>query len=212
VKANLNCEACERELVAYVDGALHRAVARVLEQHLDACARCTASLEFHRAIAGRLATLPGIPVPAGLEERVVRAVAGPRRAAVAWKRVGAGALALSFAATIGGLAFWPRLAALWGLPNPTDALARGIDAGLKGLIAVPKQFAGDVAFYEPIVRQICRSVDAFGAVPNAVLLSLRSPEAQAAGFMWLTLGVALYLLLRPSARKEGGIVHACLAL
>jgi hypothetical protein len=69
-----------------------------------------------------------------------------------------------------------------------------------------------VAFYEPIVRQMCRSVDAVGAVPNAVLLSLRSPEAQAAGFMWLTLGVALYLLLRPSARKEGGIGHACLAL
>ena len=212
MKSNLPCDACERELVAYADGALHAAVARVMEQHLDDCARCRTSLEFHRAIAGRLATLPGIPVPVGLEERVVRAVAGPRRAAVRWKRASAAALAASFVATIGGIAFWPRLATLWGLPDPATALARGIDSSVESLIAIPKRLALDVAFYEPIVRQVCRSLDGLGSVPHAVLLSLRSPEAQAAGVMLLTLGVALYLMLRPSTRKEGGIGHACLAL
>jgi anti-sigma factor RsiW len=212
VKQNLNCETCERELVAYADGALHPAVARVMEQHLDGCARCRASLAWHRQISERVAALPGIPVPAGLEDRVLRAVTGPARAKARWRRMGAAALALSFAGTIGGFAFWPRLAKLWGLPDPASALAGGLDSMVEALIAVPKRIAVDVAFYEPIARQVMRSMEGLAALPHAVLVSLRSPEAQAAGLMLLTLGVALYLLLRPSRRKEGGIGHACLAL
>jgi hypothetical protein len=212
VKSNLTCDACERELVAYADGALHPAVARVIEQHVDACARCGASLAYHRAIARRVAALPGIPVPDGLEERVLRVVAGPARRAARRKRAGAAALAGSFAAVVGAVAFWPRLAERWGIPDPAAALARGIDSGVESLIAIPKRIALDVAFYEPIARQVCLSMEALAAGPRAVLLSLRSPEAQAAGLVLLTLGVALYLLLRPSRKKEGGIGHACLAL
>ncbi|HEU4333590.1 MAG TPA: zf-HC2 domain-containing protein [Candidatus Eisenbacteria bacterium] len=212
MKENLTCETCERELLAYADGVLHPAVARVMEQHLDGCGRCRASLAWHRLISERVAALPGIPVPAGLEERVLRAVAGPARAKARWRRLGAGALALSFAGTIGGIAFWPRLAKLWGLPDPASALAGGLDSMVEGLIAIPKRIAVDVAFYEPIARQVVRSMDGLAALPRAVLVSLRSPEAQAAGLMLLTLGVALYLLLRPSRRKEGGMGHACLAL
>ncbi|HSQ59607.1 MAG TPA: zf-HC2 domain-containing protein [Acidobacteriota bacterium] len=212
MKQNLTCETCERELVAYADGALHPAVARVMEQHLDGCGRCRASLALHRAIAERFATLPGIPVPAGLEDRVLRAVTGPARAKARWRRLGAGALALSFAGTIGGFAVWPRLAKLWGLPDPASALASGLGSLIEGLVAIPKRIAVDVAFYEPIARQVMRSMEGLAALPHAVLVSLRSPEAQAAGLMLLTLGVALYLLLRPSRPKEGGIGHACLAL
>jgi hypothetical protein len=212
VKANLTCDACERELVAYADGALHSAVARVMEQHLADCARCTATLELHRAIARRLATLPGIPVPADLERRVLHAVAGPDRAKARWARFGAAALAASFAATVGGLVFWPKIAKQWGLPDPASALVRGLDTGVEGLIAIPKRIAVDLAFYEPIARQFLRSMEALATIPRAVFVSLRSPEAQATGLVLLTLGVALYLLLRPTRRQEGGIGHACLAL
>ncbi len=212
MKANLTCEACERELTAYADGMLHAAVARVMEQHLEGCARCRATLEFHRAIARRVATLPGIGVPAGLEERVLRAVTSPDRARARWARFGAGALALSFAGTIGGLVFWPRIAKQWGLPDPASALARALDSGVEGMIAIPKRIALDVTFYEPIARQVWLSMEALAAIPRAMFVSLRSPEAQATGLVLLTLGVALYLLLRPSRRQEGGIGHACLAL
>jgi hypothetical protein len=212
VKANLTCDACERELVAYADGALHSAVARVMEQHLAGCARCTATLGLHRAIARRVATLPGIPVPAGLEQRVLRTVTAPQRAKRLWGRVGAAALAASFAATAGALVFWPRIAKEWGLPDPASAFARALDAGVESLIAVPKRIAVDLTFYEPIARQLLRSMEALAAIPHAVFVSLRTPEAQATGLVLLTLGVALYLLLRPTRRQEGGIGHACLAL
>lgn len=212
MKANLTCEACERELTAYADGALHAAVARVMEQHLEGCARCGASLEFHRAIARSVASLPGIAVPPGLEGRVLRAMTAPDRARALWTRVGAGALALSFAASIGALVFWPKLAKLWGLPDPASALARGLDTTVEGAVAIPKRIAFDVTFYEPIARQVWLSMEALAAIPRALLVSLRSPEAQATGLVLLTLGVALYLLLRPTRRPEGGIGHACLAL
>ncbi len=212
MKANLTCETCERELIAYADGLLHSAVARVMDQHLEGCARCRATLEFHRAVARRIATLPAIEVPAGLEERVIRAMTAPDRARARWTRFGAGALALSFAGTIGGLVFWPSLAKQWGLPDPASALVRALDTGVEGMIAVPKRIAVDLTFYEPIARQFLRSMEALATIPRAAFVSLRSPEAQATGLVLLTLGVALYLILRPSRRQEGGIGHACLAL
>ena len=212
MKTNLTCETCERELVSFADGALHDAVAKVIQQHLADCARCRASLELHRAIARRVASLPGIPVPAGLENRVLHAVTGPDRAKAFWARFGAAALAASFVATVGGLVFWPKIAKQWGLPDPASALVRALDVGVEGLVAIPKRIAVDLTFYEPIARQLLRSMEALAAIPHAVLVSLRSPEAQATGLVLLTLGVALYLLLRPSRRQEGGIGHACLAL
>lgn len=212
MKTNLTCETCERELVSFADGALHDAVAKVIQQHLDGCARCAASLEFHRAIARRVATLPGIPVPTGLEQRVLRAVTRPERTKAFWSRFGAGALAGSFAATIGGLVFWPTIAKQWGLPDPATTFVRALDKGVEGLVAIPKQIALDLAFWEPIGRQIVGSMNGLAAIPRAVFVSLRSPEALATGLVLLTLGVALYLLLRPSRRQEGGIGHACLAL
>ena len=211
MKANLTCEACERELIAYADGMLHAAVARVLDQHLEGCARCRATLAFHRAVARRIATLPGIDIPAGLESRVIHALTAADRAKARWTRLGAGALALSFAASIGGLVFWPTLAKQWGLPA-ANALTRALDTGVEGMIAVPKRIALDLTFYEPIARQFLSSMEALAASPRAVFVSLRSPEAQATGLVLLTLGVALYLILRPSRRQEGGIGHACLAL
>ena len=212
MKANLTCDACERELTAYADGALHAAVARVMDQHLEGCPRCRAALEFHRAVARRFATVPGIPVPPDLERRVLRAMTAPDRARALWTRAGAGALALSFAATVGGLVFWPRIAKQFGLPDPASALARGLDTTVEGFIAIPKRIAFDVTFYEPIARQVWLSMEALAAIPRALFVSFRSPEAQATGLVLLTLGVALYLLLRPSRRPEGGIGHACLAL
>jgi len=212
VKTNLNCEACERELTAYVDGELHRSVARVIEDHAASCARCAASLAIHRAIAAHAARLPELEAPAWLEARVVRAVTRPARVRALWTRGAAIAASISFAITIGGIAFWPRLAKALGLPDPASWLLRAMESGIDLAVGAPKRLAMDVTFYEPIARQIWLSARVLWDIPRVALLALQTPEAQWTGAILLTLGVACYWLLRPSRTHEGGIGHACLAL
>jgi hypothetical protein len=69
-----------------------------------------------------------------------------------------------------------------------------------------------VTFYEPLARQVWTAVSALGALPRAALVTLRTTEAQLMVAVAITLGVALYLALRPSRTREGGIGHACLSL
>lgn len=212
MKTNLTCEACERELTAYVDAALHPAVARVIEDHARSCARCATSLALHRAIAAHARRLPEIEAPPWLADRVVRAVTRPARVRALWTRGAAVAASISFALTVGGIAFWPRLAKALGLPDPATWLLRAMETGIDFAIGAPKRLAMDLTFYEPIARQVWLSVRALSDIPRVALLALRTPEAQWAGAVLLTLGVAFYLVLRPSRTREGGIGHACLAL
>lgn len=212
MKTNLTCDSCQRELTAYVDGELHAAVARVMEDHLSSCARCRFALAQHRAIAAHVRGLPEIPVPAWLESRVIRAVMRPAGIRLLWTRVGAVAAAASFAVSVGLFAFWPRLWNQLGLPDPVALLASGMGGAIEFLVAAPKRLAMDVAFYEPIARQVWLALASLSAIPRAMLVVLRTPEAQVTGAVLLTLGVAFYLILRPSRSDERGIGHACLAL
>lgn len=211
MKTNLTCAACRAELTALVDGAIHPAVSRAILSHVEGCAGCRARLEAHYAIAEHARRLPSIEAPAWLEDRVVRAVTRPARIRALARRAGALALAASFAVTAGLLAFYPRLAAQYGLPTPGQALSHGLGGVIDLLVSVPKQLAADVAFYGPFARQILAAFDALGALPRAALVVLQSPDAQMAGVFLLTMGVAIYWILRPS-RNERGIGHACLAL
>jgi hypothetical protein len=208
VKTNLTCADCERELTAYLDGELSVAVARVLESHLADCARCVASLDAYRAIAMELAELPELPAPAWLEARVVHRVTAPERMRRLWRGGLAAAAALSFAGAIGLVALLPRIARLLHLPDP----AGWPHAALSGIVSLSKGLARDVAFYLPFLRPIGQAVLALESLPRAVLLSLRTPEAQMAGVVLVTLGGALYFALRPSRTHERGIGHACLSL
>ncbi|HEX7078070.1 MAG TPA: hypothetical protein VF363_06605 [Candidatus Eisenbacteria bacterium] len=212
MKTNLTCEACERELTAYVDGQLHRSVARVIEDHATSCARCGASLAIHRAIAAHARRLPSVEAPAWLEDRVVRTVTRPARLRALWTRTGAIAASISFAVTVGGIAFWPRLAKAFGLPDPATWLVHAVETGLDVAIGAPKRLALDLAFYEPIARQVWLAVRSLSDIPRVVILALRTPDAMWTGAILLTLGVAFYWILRPSRTHEGGIGHACLAL
>lgn len=212
MKTNLSCDACERELTAYVDGELHRAVARVIEDHVASCARCAASLALHRAIAAHASRLPALEAPAWLEQRVVRAVTRPARLRALWTRGAAIAASISFAITVGGIAFWPRLAAALGIPDPATWLLRAMESGIDFATLAPKRLAMDLAFYEPIARQVWVAVRALSDIPRVVFLALGTPEAQWTGAALLTLGVAIWWFLRPSRTREGGIGHACLAL
>jgi len=212
VRTNLTCEACERELSAYLHGALHPAVAGALESHVDACRRCRLTLAAYRAIAERLAELPEISAPAWLESRVVGAVSVRPRLRRIWSGGLAAAAALSFAGTIGLIAWLPRIAHDWGLPDPTLWPVAVLRASLDGIIAFAKRLALDVTFYEPIARQIWASIRALEALPRAALLTLRTPEVGGAVAIGLTLGVALFFALRPSRTHQGGIGHACLSL
>jgi len=211
VKINLTCADCRDELSALLDGAIHPAVAKAIQGHVDACPDCSARLEAYRRIAASARRLPSIEAPAWLEERVLRAVTRPERVRQLWRRTGALALAASFAIMAGLLAIYPKLAAQFGLPMPGTALSHGL-SGLVGLlVSVPKQIAAEIAFYSPLARQVWGALHTLGALPRAALVVLQSPEAQISGVFLLTLGVAIYWVLRPS-RNERGIGHACLAL
>lgn len=212
MKTNLSCAACRRELTALVDGAIHPAVSRAILSHVEGCAGCHSRLEAHRRIAEHARRLPSIEAPAWLEDRVVSAVTRPARLRLLAGRVGALALAGSFALTIGIIALYPRLAAQYGLPLPGTALSRGISGVIGFLVSMPKQLATEIAFYTPFARQIWLAVNTVAsALPRAALVVLQSPDAQIAGVFLLTLGVAIYWVLRPS-RNERGVGHACLAL
>jgi hypothetical protein len=212
VRTNLTCEACERELSAYLDGALHPAVAGALESHLNACHRCGLKLGAYRAIAERLAELPEISAPAWLESRVIGAVSARPKLKRLWSGGLAAAAALSFAGTIGLIAWLPRLARSLSLPDPTLWPVAALQGSLNGIIALAKRLAIDLTFYEPIARQIWGSIRALEALPRAAFLILRTPEGGGAVAIALTLGVALFFALRPSRTHQGGIGHACLSL
>jgi len=211
VKTNLTCAACRSELTALVDGAIHPAVARAILSHVESCAGCRERLEAHRLIAEHARRLPSIEAPAWLEDRVVAAVTRPARVRRLARRAGALALAASFAITAGLLAIYPKLAAQYGLPTPGTAFSRAIGGVIDLLVAVPKQVAAEISFYGPFARQVWAAFHTLGALPRAALVVLQSPESQIAGAFLLTLGVAIFWILRPS-RNERGIGHACLAL
>ena len=208
----MTCTDCERELTAYLDGALSPAVGRVVEQHVAGCARCSAALEDYRWIDHRIATLPELAPPAWLEERVLRRTLGPRYALRGWRGVGALAGALSFAASVGLIAYLPTISRQLGLGDPMTWPLSVLRGAVAALTTLPKRFALDVAFYEPIIRQIVVAFHALEAIPRAALLALRTPEIQAAGVIALTLGLALYRVLRTSRSHERGVGHACLYL
>jgi len=212
VKTNLTCETCELEICAYLDGALHPAIARALESHIESCARCGARLEAYREISARLAVLPEVAAPAWIEKRVLDSITGRARARRFWSRGLAAAGALSFAATVGLIAHLPSLARQWGLPEPATWPVLALRTILDGIISVAKRLALDAAFYEPLARKIWLAVSALETLPRVALLALRTTEAQALVAVTITLGVALYLALRPSRTREGGIGHACLSL
>lgn len=212
MKTNLTCDACRTELTAYVDGQLHPAVARVIDDHTASCASCRDLLAQYRVIAASARRLPSIEAPAWLADRVVAQITRPARVRLLWTRVSAAAAAASFALTVGAIALWPRLSAQFGLSQAGSWLAGGLGSALDLVVAAPKRLAMDVTFYEPIARQIWIAVSSLSSLPRAALLALRAPEAQATGFALLTLGVAFYLILRPSRSRERGIGHACLSL
>lgn len=212
MKTNLTCETCEQELCAYLDGALHPAIARALESHVESCARCGARLQAYREISSRLAELPEIAAPAWIEKRVLDSITGRARARRFWSRGFAAAAALSFAATVGLIAHLPQLARQWGLPEPATWPVVALRAVLDGIILVAKRLALDLTFYESLARKVWLAVSALETLPKVALVALRTTEAQIMVAVAITLGVALYLALRPSRTREGGIGHACLSL
>jgi anti-sigma factor RsiW len=212
VKSNVTCDDCRPELSAYLDGELVPAVARVIEGHLEGCARCRGALETYRAVALAVAAQPDLLSPRWLEERIVRRALGARYLWTGWRRLGAAAAALSFAGGVAFLLSLPRLLAWGPVARVLAGAMNGLGPFFAGAAELPKRFALDVAFYEPIVRQAWSGLAALGHLPRAALVMLRQPEAQAAGAVALFLGVVLYFVLRPSRSHERGVGHACFSL
>lgn len=212
MKTNLTCETCEPELTAYKDGALHPAVARAMEVHLDSCPSCRAKLRAYDEIAARLAELSTIQAPAWLEARVLYAVTGRARAKRILSRGLAAAGALCFALTAGFVAALPGLARQWGLPDPTTWPLVAVRAVLDGIVTLTKGAALEATVWEPIARRLFSAVQTLEAVPRALWITLQTAEAQMALLVTVSLCIGLYLALRPSRTREGGVGHACLSL
>jgi hypothetical protein len=156
--------------------------------------------------------MPELAPPPWLEERVLRRALGARYLWTGWRRIGAAAAAFSFAAAIGLLVSLPRLLAWGPVAQAIASVTDGLGPFFTAAAGVPKRFALDLAFYQPIVQQIWSGLAALGHVPKAALLLLRQPEAQSAGAIALVLGLALYFALRPSRSHERGVGHACFSL
>lgn len=212
MNTNRTCEACERELSAYVDGALSAADSRAVELHVETCAGCRLRLAEYREVAAALAVLPEIQAPLWLESRVLETVAARANRERLWSRGFALAGALSFALGIGLIAYAPRLSRTFHLPDPATWPWLLCQTAINAVVSVTKRLAVDVTFYQPIAKQLLLAVSALGALPRAALLTMRTTEAQAVVAVAFTLGVALYFTLRPSRTHEGGVGHACLSL
>ena len=213
MKENLSCEACQRELVALIDGALTPSVARVIEGHAASCASCGRTLREFRSQTVLLRKMELYPVPASLESRVIRELRAARGFLNAgWQRVSAGVGAFCFVLMVGILANLSRISSGLGLPDPNVWLVSAIDRSISGMTSVLKGVAGGIAVYVPLLNQIWIALQALRTLPRAVIVSLRTPEIQIAGAILITLGLALYIMLRPSRRNEGSVGHVCLSL
>jgi anti-sigma factor RsiW len=212
MKENLSCEACERELVALIEGTLTPSVARVVESHAASCASCGIALEDFRRQTLRLRHMPLLPAPAFLEQRVMRRVLGARGFLTAgWQRFGAALGVASFALTVALLSNLTRMANALGIPDPFVWIVSAIDHSISAVTAGSKWLASEIAFYVPLARQLWLATQSLRTLPRAAIVLLRTPEVQVAGALLITLGLALYILLRPS-RHERSVGHVCLSL
>ena len=213
MKENLSCEACQRELIALIDGALTPSVARVIEGHAASCASCGSMLRDFRSQSLRLRSMELYPVPASLESRVIRELRAARGFLNAgWQRASAGLGAFSFVLMVGILANLSRIASGLGLPDPYVWLVSGVDHSISRITSVLKWVAEGIAVYVPLLNQIWIAVQSLKTLPHAAVVSLRTPEIQIAGAILITMGLALYIMLRPSRRNEGSVGHVCLSL
>jgi len=213
MKENLTCEAYERELVALLDGALPPAVAHAVESHAASCSSCGDALRDFRRQALGLKQLTLLPAPAFLEARVLREVLGARGFLTAgWQRFSAALGAVSFALTVALIVSLPKITRALGIPDPHVWIVSAIDSTITWMTAASKWLGYEIAFYVPIARQIWLAMHALKTIPRAAIVSLRTPEVQVAGAILITLGLALYVMLRPSRRHEGSVGHVCLSL
>jgi anti-sigma factor RsiW len=212
MKENLTCEECERELIALIDGTVTPSVARVIERHAASCASCGESLQVYRRQTLRLRRMEVLHAPASLEDRVLTQISGARVLATGWQRFGAALGAVGFALTAALVFNLSRIAGALGYPDPYVAMVAALKGAISGITSASKWLGNEVAFYVPLARQILAAMEALRSIPRAALVSLKTPEVQVAGAILITLGLALYIMLRPSRRHEGSVGHVCLSL
>ncbi|HXL14453.1 MAG TPA: hypothetical protein VN972_00080, partial [Methylomirabilota bacterium] len=161
----------------------------------------------------RLRRMPLLAAPAFLEDRVVREVLGARGfLGTRAQRFGAALGATSFALTIVILTNLTRIAAALGIPDPYVWIVSAVHSTTSTITAGSKWLGNEIAFYVPLARQIWLAMQALRTIPRAAIVSLRTPEVQVAGAILITLGLALFILLKPSRRHEGSVGHVCLSL
>jgi anti-sigma factor (TIGR02949 family) len=123
------CGEIRAQLDAYLSRELPDAARREVQKHLEGCPQCAAELETHARIRAQLqAAVRAVPVPAGLEAKLRRAVAGQ----AARPRTGLWAVAAAAAAIL--------CVVLVGLlrvqMNPEEAILRKTSGRLAAVLNV----------------------------------------------------------------------------
>ncbi len=97
-----SCEQIRELLDGYLSRELTAEQTREVERHLADCAGCTAEFEAGRRLRAQLQeTVRGEPVPAGLESRIRKALAGaPARRRSGWWAVAAAAAVIAIVAMV----------------------------------------------------------------------------------------------------------------
>ena len=76
-RQKLSCERAVQQFFAYLDRALQGESVEDLEAHLEACLDCCDKLEFSRKLDATVKNRLGAStLPAGIEERIRRVLAG----------------------------------------------------------------------------------------------------------------------------------------
>ncbi len=72
VQGVATCDELQRELSAYLDGALSPEQAARLARHLEGCAACRARYEREQAVVERVRKVKEPPAPSELRRRILR--------------------------------------------------------------------------------------------------------------------------------------------
>lgn len=70
----LGCKYVSARLSAYVDGELSGNEMLSVQRHVQRCSACAKEIEEMRAAKRQLGAFPDVPIPAGLEDRLVESV------------------------------------------------------------------------------------------------------------------------------------------
>lgn len=139
----MNCERCEQQMWAYLEGRLSANAAQAFEAHVQSCARCQRQLMAARATSRALRALPRHRAPAGLVEVTRRRLADtPARPRIDWARLWRRVALAPALGLLVGAAWWG-----WQAQQPSAPMRAAAEEATESLVELHEQL--EVADWSP---------------------------------------------------------------